>query len=469
MKLGLGLGMSSGGYSRDQISVPSGLPALPLTLQGVAGPGRVIFTPSDAITAALASTSATVIAGTIYISATGSDALGDGSIGNPFATWSKAARTRNTVSQPSRIAMLSDMTFASGDIALRNTDASQATADGNVFKYLDTNGFTALVVDSGPDLTAQTYAPDATFSSWQKATLAVVSSQQPTRVLRTDQLDDYGYSKGLYKQTTAPASNTNPSADGRPSYYWDNTGKVLWIHPGAETIAALKPSLKGIYFNSGGTSRIFIIGAAMGLKGVQMEGVQLVSIDGGSRRPEFWLHNCRQLWAPGKGCDATNGGYYIATNHICHSSEQDGANLFAKSATGKGLMQTANSRYTRSGDRDVFAIDGSIQGLSAHGGNHHASFGTYCAENNGQGFADTCTASEVDVSWLAACTTKGGKTTAANYEFGSAGASASRTAYLHTCLSLSPTGNDATIGTNGAIFTHNTSLPVITGGSVTNY
>ena len=424
---------------------PPGLHALPFTLRRVVGWGRVDISPGDAITAAIRYNPTICNAGVYYVKpSTGNDTTGDGSAGSPWATFGKAFRTASGAA--SRVCALEDCTVTPFD--LRNTDASQTAQQ---FKWLDANGYAVTIKDTGPALASQTWTRDGTNTKCFTSTLSVTGSAQPTRVLRTDQTDSRGVYKGLRKYTSAALLNAG-TGDG---WYWDNTGKVMWLKIGDGTdVQAQRSILAGLYLGSAGTCRMLSIGAAAGFSGVRFEGVQFVQIDGGGRRPEFWLHNCTVLWSTGKGADLTQAGIFAMTNCWFHSSQSDGINAFAKSATvSKGLLMLVNSLVTRAGDQDVFPADGTLQGVSAHGGSHHVSWGMTYTENNGQGVADTCANSEAgDISWLVAVDVYGfvGGTSVSNYQIGSAATSASRTGYFDTCRSFDATsGTDVTITTNG--------------------
>lgn len=443
--------------------VPADLPALPFTFRRMIMPGRVQLSPSDAMTAALVYNAAIANAGTWHVKpSTGNDTTGDGSELAPYATVAKAIRT--TAGAASRIKMLEDCVIPSFD--LRSTDASQASQQ---FKWLDANGFNVVIRDTGPDLTTQTWVQDGTNTLCYTSTLGVAGSAQITRVLRTDVNDSYGFSRQLKKYTSAALLNAG-SGDG---WFWDNTGKVLWLKIGAgENVEAQKSILKGLYFNSAGTSRIFVSGSALGLSGVRMEGVQIVLLDADGRRPEIWLHNVTQLWATGKGCDMTNAGWYVATDSLVYAPQADSTNAFSKSATGKGLIMTANCRFINTGDQSVFAADGTLQGTSAHGGSHHVGWGNQYIGSNGQGVADTCVANEADITWLVGCTVTGytGGASAPNYNFGGAAASASRKVYLDNCRSIGPTsGTDLLISENATVYTYRSPFASVSGGAVVAY
>lgn len=404
-----------------------------------------------AIDAALVENAAISNAGVYYVKpSTGNDA-NDGTEAAPFATVSHAMRT--ATGSASRVLMLEDAVIEPFD--LRFTDASQSTQQ---FKWLDANGFNVTIRTSGPALSAQTWVQDGTFTNCYKTTLAIGASQQVTRVLSTT-ADDYGFDTPLRKYTSASALNSGTDH----GWYWDNSGKVLWINIGGADVEAQKANYRALYLGTAGTSRLFIYGAALGLSGVNMEGVQIVHLDGDGIRPEIWMQNVTQLWSTGKGADVR--GWYIATNSDIYASEQDGCNAFQAWAGGKSLIQTVNCRFIRSGDRRTFDLNGTLQGVSAHGGSYHISFGSEFRENNGQGVADTCVNSSTDFSWLRDCVVQGGAAgvTAPNILFGSAATSALRLGFISGITSTDAATTDLTIDVNSQVQSFGTFSGVVSG------
>lgn len=393
-----------------------------------------------AIQAGLEVNAAISNAGVYYVKpSTGSDA-NPGTLAQPFATVARAMRTATGAA--TRVAMLEDCVIPPFD--LRNTDASQTTQQ---FKWLDANGYNITIRVTGPALSSQTWAQDGTFTNCWKTTLAVGASQTVTRVLNTAVLDDYGYDTPLRQYASATALNSASDA----GYYWDNAGKVLWLNIGGN-VETQKANYRALYTDTAGTSRIYVQGSALGLSGVKLEGVQFLALDGGGRRPEFWVSNVTQLWANDKGADFR--GWFIATNSLCYAAQSDGANGFVAWAAGKSFIQTVNCRYIRSGDVRTFAVNNTLQGVSAHGGCLHVSFGSQFIQNNGQGVADTCVNSSTDYSWLLDCVVVGGAAgiTAANVEFGSAATSATRFAFVQNLTSSNaPVAGDLRVSTNGIV------------------
>lgn len=403
-----------------------------------------------AIQAALAERSAIANDGVYYVKpSTGSNA-NDGSEGAPFETVTHAMRT--ATGSASRVVMLEDATIEPWDV--RNTDASQSTQQ---FKWLDGNGFNVTVRVSGPALASETWTQDATYTNCWKTTLSVGASQSVTRVLNQSVSDDYGYDTPLRLYASEAALDGASDA----GYFWDNSGKVLWLNIGSDVEAA-KANYRALYTNTAGTSRIYLQGASMGLSGVTLEGVQFLLLDAASRRPEIWLHDVTQLWPTSKGADVR--GWYVASDSITYASQQDGCNAFTSWAGGESLIQTRNCQFVRSGDRRTFDLNGTLQGISAHGGSDHISKGSTFSENNGQGVADTCAASKTNFTWLQDCTFEGGAAgvTAASIEFGSAASGAARHGFLDACTSSSAT-TDLLVNTNGYAYGRNNTLPTITG------
>lgn len=459
--LGVAPNMLAGSGLNPRYQGPAGVPALPMQLLGASG-STPVCAPNDAITAALTWDFPIVNSGSYYVKpSTGSDS-NPGTFLLPFATVAKAMRTATGAA--SHVLMLEDATIPSFD--LRNTDASQTAQQ---FKWLDANGFNVTVRDTGPDLTVQTWTQDATFTNCYTSTLAVSGSQQPTRVQRTDITDSYIFNstnilsgKNCYQQFKPYASATLLNAATGDGYFWDNTGKVLWIKIGAGTnVQSQRSILRALYSNSAGTSRILVIGASVGFSGVRFEGVQFVQLDGASRRPEHWLHNCTILWPLDKGADLTQTGVFAITDSLMYSSKKDGINAFAASATGKGLIQGVRTTILRAGDQSQFAADGTLQGISAHGGSNHVSWGVNALECNAPGFGDTCVNSSTDITWLFNCTSKGypGGVSVANFQGGSTATAGTRALYLDGVTSTSPTsGVDVQIDVNATFYQFGSSL-----------
>jgi len=449
-------------------AAPAGVPSLPMALTSAGGLGACVTTHgTNAITAALAANAGIVNAGVLYLKpSTGSDANNGLTEGAPVATLSRALRTLAT---GSRIVCLEDCVLPPTD--LRNTDASQATQQ---FKWLDANGFNVILRDAGSDLTTPTWVQDGTLTNCYRcdlSTVGLLAGQTVTRVLRTDILDSYGFHTQFRRYDSAAALNT--AGAGEPNgYFWDNAGRVLWLNVAAGNANTIKAAFRAMYTNTGGTSRVLVIGASIGFSGVRFEGAQFAMIDGGGRRPQLWLHNCTQLWSLTRGFDPSNCGDYITTDFLCYASVQDGANGFSPSATGPGLIFTVNSRFVKSGDVNVFAANGTFQGISAHGGTNHVSWGTDFALNNGQSVADTCINSTANTTWLVNCRSNMGGTVLGSpgaYSFGSVAASASRTAWLDTCTSIAPDGPDVMLSANGVCNTYNCPGFTVSGGSMGSY
>lgn len=371
-----------------------------------------------------------------------------------------------TTSTGSRIRLTASITMDPPD--LRSTDASQGS--GFLGKLIDANGYTLTLRTTGPDLTTQTFTVDGTYSNVWNTTLTLSGSAALQRVFRTDSLDAEGEPTPFWKVTTSKADLNAYSGD---AYFISGTALSVKLSNDA-SVEAFKANLKALYTGSAGTSRVLVSGAALCLwangGSIKLDGVQLVTLDAASRLPSIYMQGVRQTYAVSKGADLTQCGRYVVNDCLIYGSEADGANGFATSTVAKGLIQTVNSRFVRNGDTRTFAANGTLQGVSAHGGVDHASFGSQFNLNNGQGVADTCAASKTDTSWLVSCGITGGQTTSSNFNFGSAAASASRTAYLDSCTSTSaPAAGDLVISTNGTVNTFATTLASVSGGSVTAY
>lgn len=447
--------------TRETRLVPPGLPILPMELLGAADSWPIAL-PNDTITAAQQYHAAIYNSvNTYYVKpSTGSDANSGLTMALPFATVAQAMRTATGAG--SRVVMLEDAVIEPFD--LRASDPSQTTEQ---FKWLDANGFNVIIRDTGPDLTAQTWVVDGTYTNCYKTTLTLAGSSTLNRLLRTDQLDSEGLPKVVPK--FASAALLDAALEG---YYWDAAGKVLWINFGGSNVQHQRSVLKGIYIGSAGTSRVYVYGAKLGLSGVTLEGVQLTVQDNASyvtRRPEIWLYNCKVLWSPDKGADITQAGWCIASDTLFYSAKSDLLNAFAPSATGSGLVLTLRCKFSKGGDRDLVDINGTMQGTSAHGGSSHVGWGNVYELNNGQGIADTCANDKNDVTWLVGCIVNGQLVNVTNLSFGSAATNSSRKAYLDSCISRGSLVADLAIAANGTVYTYNCIIPIVSGGTTTPY
>ena len=413
-----------------------------------------LFSANTAIQAALIENALIANSGVYYVSpSTGSDSNA-GTEAAPFQTVSKAIRTATGAA--SRVVMLEDAVIEPFD--LRSIDASQTTQQ---FKWLDANGFDVTIRVAGPDLSSQTWTQDGTYTNCYTTVLSIGASAQVTRVLNQSLADDYGYDLPLREYSSEALLDAATDA----GYYWDNSTKTLWMNIDGN-VEAQKANYRALYLNSAGTSRIFISGASLGLSGVKLEGVQIFSLDAAGRRPEVWMHDVEQVYAYGKGGDVR--GWYVATDCTVYGSGADGCNAFTAWAGGKSLIQDVRCRFIRSGDRRTFAVNGSNQGVSAHGGSYHIAHDCEYIENNGQGVADTCVNSSTDYSWLIDCRVVGGApgVTADNFLFGSAATSAARIAFLDNCVSESSSSNDLSVQVNGTVQRLSSDFVAVSGASL---
>lgn len=397
---------------------------------------------TSAIDAALSVNAAIVNRGVYYVRpSTGSDG-DDGSIEAPFATVARAMRTATGAA--SRVVMLEDCVIDPWD--LRSTDASQSVQQ---FKWLDGNGFRVVVRVAGPALSDQTWTNDSTHTNCWRTVLSLGASQQVTRVLNHAVPDDWGYDTPLRLFTSAAALNASAS----PGYFFDNATKTLWLNT-QSNVQDQRADYRALYLNSAGTSRLFVSGASLGVSGITLDGVQILTLDAAGRRPEVWLDRVTQTYAHNKGADFR--GWYVATDSVVYGSENDGANGFQAWAGGKSLLVTARSVFARSGDRRTFNVNGTLQGVSAHGGCNHVSFDSQYIENNGQGVADTCATGSHDFSWIKRAVVQGGapSVTASNILAGSAATDASRFMFLDECVSIGAAAFDAEASANGEIQLH---------------
>lgn len=373
---------------------------------------------------------------------------------------SELSTALRTTATGSMIKLTADIT--TDPLDLRSTDASQGS--GALGKIINSNGYNLIYRTTGPDLTTQTFTVDGTYSNVWNTTLTLSGSAALQRVFRTDSLDAEGEPTPFWKVTTSKADLDAYAGD---AYFISGTALSVRLAT-AGSVEAFKANLKALYTGSAGTSRILVWGAALCLwangGNIKLDGVQIVTIDAASRLPSIYMQGVRQTYAVSKGADLTHCGRYVAQDCLVYGSEADGANGFATSAVSKGLIQTVNSRFIRNGDTRTFAANGTLQGVSAHGGVDHVSFGSEFNLNNGQGVADTCAASKTDTSWLVGCDVTGGATTAANYNFGSAASNCNRLAYLDTCTSTSaPVAGDLVVSSNAAAYLRATSFATVSG------
>lgn len=438
-------------------AVPPGLPALPMNIVGWDSSGPICDI-DDAVDALIAYYPSLYNPGTYYLKpSTGSDTNDGLTKATPFATLAKAMKTS---AGGSNVVMLEDAVMAPVD--LRIADAAQA-GDGQI-KILDANGFNVTIRISGPDLSAQTWAQDGTYTNCWTTTLTLSGTASLTRVLQTNILDEYGEPTPL--KSYASAAALDAAIDG---YYYDSAGKVLWVNLGGASVKASRKYLRGLYKDSSGFGRMMVEGSKLGLRGVRMEGVTLQPVDGGGKYPAAAACRCRILFGHGVGVSLTNAGGFYASDCLVYSSAQDTVNGNAPSAVGKGLIQYVRSRFARSGDLRVFADNATYQAASAHGGCDHVAFGCVFELANGQGIADTCSANYSDVTWLVGCRINRQARSSPSLEFGSAATNASRKAYIDSCVSVGPAAADLVIGTNATVYAYNTELPVVTGGTVQSY
>ncbi len=447
--------------TNEMRTVPPGLPTLPMTLSGSANSWAIAL-PNDAITAAQQYHSSIYNdANTYYVKpSTGSDSNTGLTPGLPFATVGQALKTATGAA--SRVVMLEDAVIATFE--LRANDPSQTTEQ---FKWLDGNGFNVVIRDSGPDLTTQAWVVDGVYTNCYKTTLTLAGTAALNRLLRTDRLDE----EGLPSVVPKFASETLLDA-ALEGYFWDSVGKVLWVNFGGSNVQHQRGVLKGLYTASTGNSRIFAYGSKLGLSGITLEGVQFFTMDYAAyptRRSEIWLHNCRAMWSNGKGVDLTNAGWLIASDTKFYSAKADLVNGFAASATGQGLILTLRCRFSKGGDRNLLAVDNTMQGTTAHGGCHHVGWGNVYELNNGSGVADTCTNNSDDVTWLVGCLIKSQAVTVNNLLFGSAATNSTRKVYLDSCISRGSTANDLAITTNATVYVYNSLIPTVTGGPAISY
>lgn len=358
------------------------------------------------------------------------------------------------------------------------TTNGSATKQAPLMKVLYANGFNVIFRTSAAvDVTTATYTADGvltniygTPASW------LTGSAQVTRILRTDQTDSYGYTKQFVKYLSKAALAAATTTDG---WYWDNAAKQLWVHlAGDLNVETNKAILKALYLDTSGNSRIVVMGTALGLDGIRMEGMQFVQSDalvGSLMRQSIWTNNITQLWSTDKGYQGTLSGDFVETNSLVYSSVLDGRNAFAPSTlTGKGLIQSYNSRYINNGDPDIFPSEplfGTLQGISAHGGSDHTSWGSQFIGNGGNAVSDSAIVGNTNYSWLVGCTI-GPSDTAAQPTVATIGAGSvagTRIMYLDTNVTTKVGTYDLEMLGAAVVYTYRTAVPSVNGGTPTAY
>jgi hypothetical protein len=434
---------------------PDGLPVLPLRLVSVQ-PGRIVTEPASAVEAAQQHLAR--FADRTQCTVDPSNGRDTTERGNRhFASLAFAVRV---VTDCTRI--YATRSFVEEPFDLRYTDPSQSRSMR--LKVIYANGNDVTIRSRGPDIATTPLTPDATRpqcyctpAGWLNAHARV------TRVMRKDLNDTHGFSAQFrqYGDLAALADATSPG------WSWDAGLKRLCLNTQGDA-NALRTRLATLFVGSDGNSRILSIGAAIAFDHVRFEGVQFVTLDGGGRRPSIWTNGIVQLWAPAKGYDGTQAGDFVETNAIVFASRHDGRNAYARSETGPGLILTVNSQYVNSGDLNVFPPDDSLQGISAHGGSHHVSWGSRFTGNNGQGVGDGIVDGSRDITWLVGCVIGPQASKSANNMHMGGTGSGSRTVYLDSNRSTNVGPYDLLID-RARVYVHDTPLARISGGVTAEY
>jgi hypothetical protein len=446
----------------DAVRVPPpGLPALPMAISKLE-PHRITATPDDAISAAIAyyTELGQYHPGVYYVQPSkGSNSNNGTSPATPFATLEHAVRNANS---GSRVVCLEDMT--SDVIDMRSSDASQS--GGIQFKWIDANGFKVKITPPGPALKTQSFVADGTYTACYGATIAVINLSRVNSVLRTDIKDADGFDTVLPGYSSL--SDLNTAGYG---WYFDYTAKKLWVAFYGANVNIYKPILRALYSHLYDDYRILVYSGQIGMSGVWLDGVYFQQVDNAGtpgRRSAIWLHNCVSSNSPTKGADLTQTGWFVASDTTFHKSRYDAVNGYTYSAAGQGLILTLRCKFNYSGDRDIFPLDGTFQGISAHGGCHHVSWGSEFVGNNAPGIADTVEAGSNNVTWLLGCYLGSQADANQNISLGT-GAGGVRAGWFDSCISRGAKGADLVIGSGGTVKAYNTPLAVVSGGSVTAY
>lgn len=455
-------GVMSGGVGNSRgitRRVPPGLPRLPLTLVSVngIGQGRVVTSPHSAVDGAIALNRATYNSTACTFGTGGVDSTASGN--TFFATPQFAV---NTWTGGSECLAVSDGTY--GGIDFRNTNASQG--GGALMKVVRGMGYNVLLCTSGPALSSLTFTADATFTDcWGTPGAFISGSQTVTRTVLDSTLDAAGHSLQAKQYSTLAAL---AAATEALAQYYDNAAKRLFVKTTPPVnVNTIKANLRAMYTDAAGDSRVITYGAKLCLDGIQMQGMQFVQIDAlsaGTTRQMIALNNVVQLWATAKGADLTQAGDFYATNWTNYASAQDGINGFAPSPiTGQGLILVANSTITKPGDLSVFALDNSLQCISAHGGTSAIGWGNTLTGANGQTISDNAINGFDDVSWYVGniIGLQGTSTsTVENMLFGAAAApvTGSRTAFIDTNTLLANTAEDMWIANDATVYGYHTTV-----------
>lgn len=441
-------------------TAPAGLPTLPMAYGYSDELKGVVTTPNDAINAAIAANAATYNATTYYVKpSTGSDANPGTSPSAPLATLSQALRTLAT---GSIIKIMEDCTFALFD--LHATDASQATER---LKVIDANGYNVKITSNQLDMSAQAWTQDIVNTNCGKATLSSLTGESVIAAFRLDMLDEEGEPVQLMPYASVSALNSAVSG-----FFWDPGTKTVYINICGKNIATIRDQIKIILSNAVNDPRILVYGAKIAFSGVRFEGIYFQLLEHASfttRRPELWLHNCKVMYSPIKGIDMTTGGWVVASDCLFYRNRNDAINGFAPGGTtGKGLIQTVRCAFVGTGDTLLYPLDGTLQGISAHGGCDNVSFASFFQRNNAPGVADGCINGYADITWLVGCSFLPQAETMPNISAGTAATSGSRKVYIDTCYSR-PSGADVSIGVNATFYQYGSTIPVISGGSISTY
>ena len=254
---------------------------------------------------------------------------------------------------------------------------------------------------------------------WQCDTAATGSSA-PSRILRTDTFDAYGFQVRLIKATSL--ENLDTLSNG---WYFDavESPKKLYVKMGAGvSVESNKAVLRGLWLDTNGNSRIFIYNTTVALDGdFYLDGVDRTPLSStGSPKAESWSRGITAFASVGNAA-RVDGGYVITENERGHASNGDQINGNPVGSQ-KGLLVTHRCYFTEAGDYQTFqlipTVNANRNAISAHGDCDHWSVGTVGENSYGPVFADTSVTLKPAATWLVGCIAR---TSRASLESGNLG------------------------------------------------
>lgn len=440
-----------GGMSPLFRAVPGEVPALPLTLLSVLpGYGR-----GAAVTNYTAARACEVANAALYANSNSYAGVVD------QTTFDAFLQTRSE----SYADFSADTTIRLNNSAgLRNTQTSQTA--GQRVKHFRANNCTVTIAPlfSGTDLPGLTWTLDAGGFDVYLTTV----SQSLQRVMRTDQSDRWGFAKQLRKYSSLAALQAAGSG-------WYLTGTTLYVKLGAGVnVDTVKSVLSAKWLDAAiSDARILVQSSIMVFEAIGsgkfvFDGMRFDLSDAvAGRQPQLWVHGGEVRYPNTKGITApTSGGKVVLTNSVVFSSTADGLNLQGPGPyTGQALMLHANCLFRDCGAIDTIGDDGTLQGVSAHGGVDHVGWGSTFEYCNSPGVADTVATGTISASWLVACGSNYDVSTQSwGFVFGS-GSGGSRTVYLDTDQARFGETTGLVVSTGATVYTYQCDFVSVSGGT----